>query len=388
MKKLLYSIVFAACALSTYAQESVQAAIKPTPAVPNGVSVFLKSTGVAATGKIASLVVTFAIPTSVGARPTITVNNSPNTSVTYPIQNSPDEMIQGVSHYVYNILGDGDQGAAAIVFSLPDGVENEVVRVTFSGGIIPSQVKVANIPGGGLGGNSFFGFNVAGSGDRVNTTSMFYAVPTVSTAQNEIIPGGYGGLSITSIISTPLPVKFNSFSATKKDNDALLSWVVENETALVTNYEVERSIDGIKFDKINTIAKNTGSLNIYNITDPNLSAVKNGGIIYYRIKQIDANGEFVYSDIKNVRLTEKGTLISAFPNPVADITTVKIDVLEATDATISLINVDGKQLQTSTLKAQKGLNLKKIDMNNLAKGDYLLKVTIGSDVQTIKIIKL
>jgi hypothetical protein len=53
-----------------------------------------------------------------------------------------------------------------------------------------------------------------------------------------------------------------------------------------------------------------------------------------------------------------------------------------------LINVDGKQLQTSTLKAAKGLNLKKIDMNNLPKGDYLLKVVIGTEVQTIKVVKL
>lgn len=185
-----------------------------------------------------------------------------------------------------------------------------------------------------------------------------------------------------------VPVRFSSFSAIKKDNDAILSWVVENETTNVTYYEVERSVDGINFDKIKTITKNSGTSNIYNIADANLAAIKSNGIIYYRIKQMDVNGEFVYSDIKNVRLTEKGTLISLFPNPVQEFTTVKIDALEATDAIFTLINADGKQLQTSTLKATKGLNLHKLDMSNMPTGDYLLKVTMGTDVQIIKVVKL
>jgi hypothetical protein len=374
MKKILYSLVLNSLILSaSYAQTTVQAAIKPTVGLNNGVTIFLKSP-TAISGKATGVTIALALPVSVGVRPIVSANNAPNTSVVYIVQNTIDQIIQGVPHYVYNLLGTGDAAPGAI---------------TFSGNVNTSQIKIVNLPDGGTdpNPNSFFGFSVDG-GDKVNETAMFYTVPTISTAQNEIIPGGYSGLSLTITSALiALPVKFTSFSATKNDNDAFLSWVVENETTLVTTYEVERSIDGIKFDKINTIAKNTGASNIYNIIDPNLSAVKNNGIIYYRIKQMDVNGEFVYSDIRNVRL-EKGTLISTFPNPVVDITTVKIDVTEAIDATISLINADGKQLQAYTLKAAKGLNLKKVDMNNLPKGDYLLKVTLGTEVQTIKVIKL
>jgi hypothetical protein len=389
MKKILYSLVLNSLILSaSYAQTTVQAAIKPTVGLNNGVTIFLKSP-TAISGKATGVTIALALPVSVGVRPIVSANNAPNTSVVYIVQNTIDQIIQGVPHYVYNLLGTGDAAPGAITYSLVANVESEIVRATFSGNVNTSQIKIVNLPDGGTdpNPNSFFGFSVDG-GDKVNETAMFYTVPTISTAQNEIIPGGYSGLSLTITSALiALPVKFTSFSATKNDNDAFLSWVVENETTLVTTYEVERSIDGIKFDKINTIAKNTGASNIYNIIDPNLSAVKNNGIIYYRIKQMDVNGEFVYSDIRNVRL-EKGTLISTFPNPVVDITTVKIDVTEAIDATISLINADGKQLQAYTLKAAKGLNLKKVDMNNLPKGDYLLKVTLGTEVQTIKVIKL
>jgi hypothetical protein len=395
-KSILLNILLLCISISSYAQETVQATIKPTTGVNNGVSIFLKSS-VAFSEKVSSFLVTVAIPTSVGTKPTLTVNNSPNTSITYLVQAQVNQSIQGVMHYIYAVGGTGEVGATGMVFSAAANTEIEAVKFVFTGNnISTSQIKMANLPDGGLGengaganANGYFGFSLAVSGDRVNNASMFYAVPTVSTAQNNISGSGISGLSIsTTANNVALPVKFTSFSATKKDNDAILSWVVENETALVTNYEVERSIDGIKFDKINNIAKNAGANNIYNIIDPNLSAIKNSGIIYYRIKQMDINGEFVYSDIKNVRINEKGTLITTFPNPVADFTTLKIDVLETADATISLINVDGKQLQTSTLKAAKGLNLKKIDMNNLPKGDYLLKVVIGTEVQTIKVVKL
>ena len=54
---------------------------------------------------------------------------------------------------------------------------------------------------------------------------------------------------------------------------------------------------------------------------------------------------------------------------------------------MNLINADGKMLQTLTIKANNGINTKKISMNNYPSGNYLLKVIMGNDVQTIKIIK-
>lgn len=395
-KNIIINILLLCLSTSSFAQTSVQATIKPTSGILNGVSIFLKSS-VAFSDKVSSFVVTIAIPVSVGTKPSITVNNSPNASIAYLVQNQVNQNIQGVMHYIYAVGGTGNVTATGQIFAAAANTEIEAIRLVFNGNsIASSQIKMANLPDGGLGddglggnANGYFGFSLAATGDRVNDVAMFYAVSSISTALNEVIPGGYSGLSFTTTAALiVLPVKINSFSATKKDNDAILSWVVENETASVINYEVERSIDGIHFDKINTIDKNNGTSNIYNITDANLSAIKNNGLIYYRIKQLDVDGKFVYSDIKNVRLTEKGTLISVFPNPVQEFTTVKIDAIEATDAVITLINADGKQLQTSILKATKGLNLRKIDMSNLSTGDYLLKVTMGTEVQIIKIVKL
>jgi Secretion system C-terminal sorting domain len=374
-KIFLYIILFNFLSLLSFGQEYLSGTISVSG---NSVMVKLKS-NTNFNGAVGNLQFTLQIPQAGNpTRPTMSLKSNPFS--VYLLPSTPGSgfpILSVVDNYWTYTWGVTATGAIATNFV--SGVEINCMEFQFAGGTGITSARLAQIANGG--GTSQENFYAEFSGDKTNYTSPFYGLGAVNS-------GDYGTYSYVQASNLVLPVKFTSFSATKKDNDALLSWVVENETSLVTTYEVERSIDGIKFDKINTIAKNAGANNIYNIIDPNLAAVKNNGIIYYRIKQLDVNGEFVYSDIRNVRITEKGTLISIFPNPVRDIATLKIDVLEATDATISLINADGKQLQTSTLKAAKGLNLKKIDMNNLPKGDYLLKVTLGTDVQTIKVVKL
>ncbi|MCY7291503.1 MAG: T9SS type A sorting domain-containing protein [Ferruginibacter sp.] len=391
MKKVL-SLFICLISLSGLinAQTPVSAAVKPTAATPNGVTLFLRSSTLLS-GKVSSVTLTLAIPVSVGARPSIIIDNSPNTSVAYTLQEPINQNIQGTMHYVYNLLGDGDQGAAAIIYTMNAGIELEIAKARFSGNVNSAQVKLVNLPFGGTdpNANSFFGFSVLGV-DRVNEPSMFYTVPGVSTAQNEIIPGGYDGLSITTTTgSVVLPVKFTAFDLIKKDNDASITWAVENETSITDRYEIERSIDGTTFEKVTTLLKlNNGSNgNVYSSLDKNISKLKNNGILYYRIKQIDTNGQFVYSEIKNIRLSEKIKLITAYPNPVRDVTTIEIDSPTQQDIVMNLITTDGKMLQTITIKANKGINIKKIGMNNYSAGSYLLKVIMGNDVQTIKIIK-
>ncbi len=346
-----------------------------TQTSPNSVMVAFKSNETFS-GKFANVQVTFQIPSSVLPQPTISIKSNP--LATYlPNGSFVVTAEPGYHTYSYNV-----NTAGSPIYSFVNGSQFNALEVQFAGGTGTTNLRLAHLPSGGITSQEAFYVEIAGN-DNTNYPNPFYGVGAVNGGS--IDGSSYSFLQISGLV---LPVKITSFSATKKDNEALLSWVVENETASVINYEVERSIDGINFDKINTIAKNGGTSNIYNITDANLSAIKNNGIIYYRIKQMDVNGEFVYSDIKNVRLTEKGTLISLFPNPVQEFTTVKIDAIEATHAKLTLINADGKQLQTSTLIATKGLNLHKLDMSNMPTGDYLLKVTLGNEVKMIKVVKL
>lgn len=190
---------------------------------------------------------------------------------------------------------------------------------------------------------------------------------------------------------TVLPVRFTSFDVAKKDNDAIINWAVSNEDANTNRYEIERSIDGVTFEAIQTLLpQNNGfSTNNYSKTDANLTNIKNVGLIlYYRIKQVDNEGKTSFTEVKMVRLGNKSNLITAFPNPVKDFTTVQMEFAKAEQVTMSLYDVDGKTMQNYIIQVVKGINTKKVDLNNLPSGNYMLKVTTVSDVKTIKLIKL
>jgi Secretion system C-terminal sorting domain len=220
------------------------------------------------------------------------------------------------------------------------------------------------------------------------TNQLFYASNGTQLTSSA---GPAGTTNFFQKIGGILPVKFTSFEATKKENNAILNWAVNNEDINTNRYEIERSIDGKAFEKIQTLLplNNGNASNVYTITDINVNTIKNVGlIIYYRIKQVDNDGRFEYSVIKNIRLATKGNEITAFPNPIKESTTIQLDLISAEVITMTLITADGKTIQTFSMQGNKGINTKKIDMSDLSSGNYMLKVITETETKSIKLVKL
>ncbi|UEG50209.1 T9SS type A sorting domain-containing protein [Ferruginibacter lapsinanis] len=206
---------------------------------------------------------------------------------------------------------------------------------------------------------------------------------------NTLTEGGPDGSTIYyTNIPFITPVKFTTFSASRKDNNASLLWQITNEDVNVASYEVERSDNGVSFTKVATVApKNNGSTsNSYNILD-NLSTVKNAGIVYYRIKQIDKDGRLTYSDIRSVRISASGIAIGVYPNPVKNTANLTLDLTEDAPVTINVTDITGKEVKRLSMNALKGLNVKSVDMSSFASGSYLIKVQAGADVKTLSVVK-
>ncbi len=106
-----------------------------------------------------------------------------------------------------------------------------------------------------------------------------------------------------------LPVHLKNFSATNNSNKILLKWNVENEINL-GNYEVEYSSNNIDF-------KNIGNVKAANKTVYNLEYNNNQQKQFYRLKLIDKDGEFSYSNIISLFINNK-IEISLYPNPAKD----------------------------------------------------------------------
>jgi hypothetical protein len=170
-----------------------------------------------------------------------------------------------------------------------------------------------------------------------------------------------------------LPLNLISFSGSKQNNDALLQWKTANEAG-VSKFEVQRSNDGQTFTSIGTVAAGGSS---YSFTDVN--TFSNRTVAFYRLKSIDVNARFTYSNI--IKLSKQtSAALTVYPNPVSDVLT--ISGLKQ-NGTITIYNQEGKLLQQQTVTAQ----TMTMDMSKYVKGMYLLQYKTEDEVVNQKIIK-
>lgn len=112
-----------------------------------------------------------------------------------------------------------------------------------------------------------------------------------------------------------LPVRFTSFQAQIKSGRARLYWSTATEQQN-KGFEIERRTDHTAFQPIGFVASkafngNSSSVLHYEFAD---ETIQKPGRVYYRLKQIDYDGKYAYSDVKNVYLTFPAK-VSVFPNP-------------------------------------------------------------------------
>jgi len=110
--------------------------------------------------------------------------------------------------------------------------------------------------------------------------------------------------------SSPLPVELIAFDLKKINNQCKLTW----ETASEINndyFEIQKSNDGIEFNEIGKV-KGAGNSNTY-LEYIFFDEIPFEGMNFYRLKQIDFDGKFEFSEVRTVRFDSKGMTI--FPNP-------------------------------------------------------------------------
>ncbi len=110
-----------------------------------------------------------------------------------------------------------------------------------------------------------------------------------------------------------VPVTLASLKAWQKDDDIAVEWKVANELN-IREYEVEKSMDGRHFAKVNTTTArdNSSSTLIYNWLDKKVAI----GANYYRIRIVENNGATKYSQVVKVIVGKGVPGIAIYPNPV------------------------------------------------------------------------
>ena len=111
---------------------------------------------------------------------------------------------------------------------------------------------------------------------------------------------------------SPLPLTFISLKAIRQNNNIGVEWAVESEVN-ISKYEIEKSVDGEHFLKVNTVAaKGLANTILYNWLD--IHAVL--GNNFYRIKSVGNNGDLFYSSIVKINFGNQEGSIVIYSNPV------------------------------------------------------------------------
>ena len=161
-----------------------------------------------------------------------------------------------------------------------------------------------------------------------------------------------------------LPVKISSFTAARSKQVVSLNWNTEFEID-AKEFIVERA-EGTEFRSVGTISStgNSSTKKSYSFNDKN----ENASVTYYRLKNVDLNGKYTYSDIKTVKGYGAANDVSFFPNPARSNSKISL-VGVAANSSIQLLDFSGK-----VLKNMNSATINSLDLSGVKNGTYLIRI--------------
>jgi hypothetical protein len=190
-----------------------------------------------------------------------------------------------------------------------------------------------------------------------------------------------------SLTAYALPVRFVSVRATQRSNGTHIEWQVAEEQN-VLHYEVERSFNGSRFEKVGTVAyQQAGTTEMsYGFIDA-FSGQQNR---YYRIRQVDLDGKAMYSATVMVRAHGSGgaPILQLYPNPATTASVVVLEARSQQKVQLTVVDATGGIVARQAVQVQKGSNAIPANlMQTLAKGVYVLLADVDGQRQQVKFIK-
>lgn len=194
---------------------------------------------------------------------------------------------------------------------------------------------------------------------------------------------GAGDNFTIAVSGTALPVTVSDFSGQNATGYNRLNWTTATESNN-RGFELERSADGKNFSSIAFIATRSENGNSASALNYNYNDVRPlNGTNYYRLKQIDKDGKFTYSNV--VVLKSKISDIrfsSVYPNPASRELKLVISSPSAEKITLIVTDLTGKILIQQSTQVVIGDNQTQLNIQSLATGSYLIKAICASGCET------
>ncbi len=216
---------------------------------------------------------------------------------------------------------------------------------------------------------------------KLHVTDIFGAAAT----DEMYVDNFYFGDAMPPII----PVELTSFTGNVNNfGQVVLNWQTASELNN-QGFEIERRTESSEF---RTIAFVEGAGTITETRNYSyIDKTADQGINYYRLKQVDFNGTYAYSDEVEVDVTGPLTfeLAQNYPNPFNPTTNIKFSIPESGNVKLSVYNLVGEEVAVLVNGfRQAGTFEVTFDASNLSTGVYLYKLQSANSVQTMKMMLL
>ena len=212
---------------------------------------------------------------------------------------------------------------------------------------------------------------------------------SVSYSIGQLVDDTYdnGNFAVTTVLQqpyeffNPLPLKFLSFTATLLGNQTLLNWKTAQEQN-THHFDIEmKEATSNDFSFLASISTNQAEEYQYN--DRSLRE----GTTYYRLKEVDNNGLYNYSQIVLVNLPSSNSVsLKVYPNPVLTQMNITFNAKESKLYHLQLIDALGKTVISKQINCAKGSNAIQWNVAQLTAGEYILKAS-EKEISPIKIIR-
>jgi hypothetical protein len=300
----------------------------------------------------------------------------------------------------YNLTDHFGQNIAALNFSALGNVDTVTVEV------FPNMVPL-NIPPGSKAVRRYFKITANGTGFNANMKlyykdsevvnfingesslflykedngGWFYAGGTVNSTENYIqLPNvtSFSSWAISDPTDNPIPVELASFNSEVTGNSVTLSWMTATETN-TRGFAVERAISSdyrdITWKEISFVPASGTSTEIrrYSFTDESVIP----GSYLYRLRIIDNDGSYSYSDVINTEVKRPVTysLEQNYPNPFNPSTTIAFTIPEQAFVTIKIYNTLGKEVALLlNADTEPGTHEINFDASKLTSGVYYYSI--------------
>jgi len=199
---------------------------------------------------------------------------------------------------------------------------------------------------------------------------------------------GKVGLILRYNDTTYIPVELISFEVTVNGNEKVLTWITASELNN-KGFFIEKSSNKINWETIGFVNGHgtTTKTTSYTFTDYGIINEQ----VYYRLKQVDYNGDFYYSDVIEVIVSNpiSFALSQNFPNPFNSTTTIRYQLPVDDFVNLILYDIIGNEVKTFIDENKKaGYYTISLNATDLSSGIYFYKLTAGENSSTRKFLLL